>query len=198
MAAVPGNPPPRQRIRLGPRAWRYLLEMVVLLVLGAAAGVALNALRPDPLPYDLPGTLLRTESGVRAVFIREARHLFDAAEYVFVDAREKDEYLAGHIEGALSLPTGHFEGLYPELQTWSDGQPLLVYAGSTSLLPADELARLLKEAGESNVRLFASGYEAWRARGYPIARGAEGLLGGGAAPSTDEGEPTPRDSLAEE
>ena len=155
---------------------RILLETLVIVVIGAGAGVALNAFRPDPLPYALPGTVLETESGVRAVFIREAYRLFEAGDYIFVDAREEDEFRAGHIEGALSLPFERFPTLYPELQVWAAGQPLLVYGGSANLIAADELARALREQGEEELLIFAAGFESWRAHGYPVETGETGQL----------------------
>ena len=158
---------------------RIALETLVVLLIGAGAGAALNAFRPAPLPYTLPGTVLETESGVRAVFIREAHRLFEAGDYIFVDAREDGEFRAGHIEGALSLPAEEVNALYPELQIWASGQPLLVYGGSENLLAADELARALREKGEKEVLIFAAGFEGWRARGYPIEGGDAGRLGAG-------------------
>lgn len=151
----------------------------MILLVGAGAGATLNALRPDPLPYALPGTVLEMESGVRAVFIREAHRLFEAGDYIFVDAREDAEFRAGHIEGALSLPGEQFNALYPELQAWAAGQPLLVYGGSENLLAADELARALREEGEKQLLVFAAGFEGWRARGYPIETGDAGRLSRG-------------------
>jgi rhodanese-related sulfurtransferase len=158
---------------------RIAFEILVLLVIGVGAGALLNALRPDPLPYALPGTVLETESGVRAVFLREGHRLFEAGEYIFIDAREEAEFRAGHIEGALSLPAERFDALYPELQVWAAGQPLLIYGGSENLLAADELARALREKGEKQLLIFAAGFEGWRARGYPIETGDAGRLSEG-------------------
>lgn len=166
--------PPRERSPAGVR--RIALEILLIVLIGSGAGAALNAFRPAPLPYLLPGSVLEIESGVRAVFIREAYRLFEAGEYVFVDARDEAEFRAGHIEGALSLPAESFAALYPELQIWAAGQPLLVYGGSENLLAADELARALRQQGEEQVLIFAAGFEGWHARGYPVEAGDAGRL----------------------
>jgi rhodanese-related sulfurtransferase len=160
-----------------PRAGRYLLEVALVVCLGAAAGVIVNGLRADGLPYDLPGSVLHTESGVRAIFLSEAHRRYEKADYIFVDAREREEFRAGHIEGALSLPMAEFTTLYPELQNWTAGQPLIVYGSGENLLAPDGLAGLLRERGEKNLLLFVSGIEGWRTRGFPVATGAEGELG---------------------
>ena len=155
---------------------RWLLETVVILGLGAAGGWLLNTVREEPLPLDLPSAQLLTESGARIVSPGAARRLFEEGDYVFVDARPTVEYLAGHIEGALSLSTSHFDELYHELTLWSGGQPLLVYGSGAEVPVADDLARRLGEAGEEQVVIMTAGFEAWESRSYPIERGADGLL----------------------
>jgi len=157
-------------------AGRLILEALLLAALGAGAGLARNAARTDPLPFDLPASLLAAESGARAVFFGEAVRLYDEGETIFVDARETDAFLAGHVSGALSLPAGRFDELYESLQLWSGGQPLLVYANRDNALPADELARRLLEAGEEKVTVLASGFDGWAARGLPVESGEDGIL----------------------
>jgi rhodanese-related sulfurtransferase len=153
-----------------------LTEAGILIVLATALGLMVNAVRRDPLPLNLPGHLLLTESGARVVFLSEAQRLYDDADYVFVDARDEAAFLAGHIEGALSLPTQRFAELYPELKLWTAGQPLLLYGDAGNLLTADDLAIQLLKAGEARVLLLAEGLNGWLARGYPVATGSDGLL----------------------
>jgi len=163
-------------LRARPALGRLLGEAALLLVLGAAAGLARNAARNDSLPLDLAPALLAAESGARAVFPGEAIRLHNGGTTIFVDARSEEEFRAEHISGALSLPVSRFGELYETLQLWSGGQPLLVYAGRGDLLSADELARLLRQAGEENVMVLASGFEGWIARKLPVESGENGIL----------------------
>jgi rhodanese-related sulfurtransferase len=159
------------------RFWpRLLIEALVLAAIGAVAGLARNAARTEPLPYDLPETLLLAESGARPVFAREALRLYEAGDFIFVDAREPEEFLAGHVAGALSLPAGRCDELYDSLRLWAGGQPLLVYAGRDNFLPADELAHRLRERGEPRVLVLAAGFEGWAAQGCPVEAGTDGIL----------------------
>ena len=96
--------------------------------------------------------------------------------------------LAGHIEGALCLPPGRFTFLYPELQAWSAGQPLLVYGSAREFNLVDDLAGRLLESGEPQVVFLIDGIEAWQARGYPMESGPDGLLEE-PAPETDQPQP---------
>ena len=158
---------------------KALPQALVLTAIGAAAGFALNARHVDPLPLDLSGFFLLTDSGAEVVFPGRARALFDRGEHIFVDARDEGDYLTNHIEGAFSLPLPRFDELLPELLTWTAGQPILVYGGERDFVSADDLARRLKTSGEEEVVLLAPGFEAWAARGLPVESGDGGLLGKG-------------------
>lgn len=159
------------------RAWiRIIVETTLILVVGAAAGIAINAARSEPLPYDLSGSHLLTESGAQIIPPGKARKLFEEGEYVFIDARQSADYIQNHIEAALSLPTARFDALYPELKLWSGGQPLLIYGSEVEVSVADDLARRLMEMGEEKVAILTAGFEAWQTRGYPVEAGADGLL----------------------
>lgn len=153
-----------------------LTEIAILLLMATVLGLAINAVRRDPLPYDLPAATLSTRSGAQIVFLSEARRLFEEGNYVFVDTREEAAFLREHIEGALSLPARDFAALYPELTVWTGGQPLLLYGASGNLLSADDVAQQLRAAGMLDVRMLAEGLGEWKARGYPTATGADGLL----------------------
>lgn len=153
-----------------------LIEAFVLLLLGLGLGLTVNAVRRDPLPYNLPGSLLLTESGARVIMLGAARRHFDEAHYVFVDARDEASFLAGHIQGALSLPPERFQELYPELQLWTAGQPLLLYGESGNILACDDLAQQLRDAGEEVVVILSAGFDAWEEHGFPTDAGPEGLL----------------------
>ncbi|MFH1143746.1 MAG: rhodanese-like domain-containing protein [Candidatus Eisenbacteria bacterium] len=165
-------------ISSGARRWwlRLTGEAAVLVALGAGAGFSLNVVRTDRLPLDLPPALLLAESGARAVFPAEAYARFREGESIFVDARDTAAFLEGHIEGALSLPLASFDELFDTFRIWTGGQPLIVYSARDQILPADELARRLIAAGETEVLILASGFEGWAAHGRPVEAGPEGLL----------------------
>jgi rhodanese-related sulfurtransferase len=155
---------------------RALPETLVIIAVGTAGGFVLNSRQIDPLPLDLPASLLLVESGAEAVFLSRARQLFEEGEYIFVDVRSEERFRAGHIEGAFSLPVERFAELYPLLQTWTGGQPILVYGAARDIPLVDDLAKHLIESGEESVARLAAGYAAWVARGYPVETGSEGLL----------------------
>jgi rhodanese-related sulfurtransferase len=109
------------------------------------------------------------------------KRFFDAGAVVFVDAREHDEYVSGHIAGAVHLP---FEEAVTDparleaLQTL--GKPIVTYCGGGTCELSINLAHALVQAGHRKVLVFMGGYPEWANAGYPIDtgdRGATGRLG---------------------
>jgi rhodanese-related sulfurtransferase len=174
-----------------------LTECAIVLLIATVLGLAINAVRRDPLPYDLPAATLSTRSGARIVFLSEARRLFEEGNFVFIDTRDEAAFLREHIEGALSLPASDFAELYPELTVWTAGQPLLLYGASGNLLTADDVAQQLHTAGMQDLRMLAEGLGGWKARGYPTASGADGILTPQPEEAWDDTEPGARDSTLE-
>jgi rhodanese-related sulfurtransferase len=75
---------------------------------------------------------------------------------VVVDVRDKTDYDAGHVPGAISAPLKELAARYKELDA---GKKVILYchAGAKSALAATELARL----GFDEVYSLAGGMKAW-------------------------------------
>jgi rhodanese-related sulfurtransferase len=80
-----------------------------------------------------------------------------------VDVREPDEYAAGHIPGAVSLPMSRFDAA--ELP--ADKPVVLVcQSGRRSAL----MLAKAKAAGRAGLRHYAPGTKGWREGGGPLER----------------------------
>ncbi|MFQ5611847.1 MAG: molybdopterin-synthase adenylyltransferase MoeB [Anaerolineae bacterium] len=101
---------------------------------------------------------------VDEVDIHELKRALDNGEELYlVDMRERDEFVQGHIPGAVYIPRGflefHMEELAPDRNT-----PIVLYCagGVRSLLAG----RALKEMGYTNVKSLQAGYLGWKNAGY--------------------------------
>lgn len=106
-----------------------------------------------------------SEIAPRELFVQRGADAL-AERLPLVDVREPDEFAAGHIPGAISLPRGLVEkGI--EAVVGRD-QPFVVccQSGKRSSLVADTLQAM----GFAKVRSLAGGVEAWFAAGLPNAR----------------------------
>jgi rhodanese-related sulfurtransferase len=95
--------------------------------------------------------------------VEEVKSRVERGEHwILLDVREREEYRAGHLEGALSLPRGFLE-LRVEEAVADKSTPLLTYcaSGVRSLMAA----RTLKDMGYEQVVSLAGGYTAWKNAG---------------------------------
>jgi rhodanese-related sulfurtransferase/DNA-binding transcriptional ArsR family regulator len=100
----------------------------------------------------------------------EAEALLDrirAGEVVVLDVRPEDEYVAGHIPGARSVPLTDLEVRLTELPADAE---VVAYCRGPYCVLAPEAVELLRSRG-FRARRLAAGLPDWTARGLPIATG---------------------------
>lgn len=103
---------------------------------------------------------------IKTVTLDEIKRRLDAREaMVLVDVREKEEYRAGYIPGAISVPRGFLE-MQIEQKVADKGAPVVLYcAGGTRSALA---AKTLQDLGYTNVESANPGFVRWKDLGYPI------------------------------
>jgi ArsR family transcriptional regulator len=84
-----------------------------------------------------------------------------------LDVRPAEEYAAGHVPGAVSLP---LESLEAGLDQLPKGKPIVAYCRGPYCVMAFEAVRLLRDRG-TNARRLEEGFPEWRAEGFPVAVG---------------------------
>lgn len=99
---------------------------------------------------------------------------FDAGTAILVDARNREDYVAGHVPGAMHGPLGDFTGKVPDWFTaLPPDQLIFVYCEGGDCDASQAVAREMVENGMSNVFVFHPGYPAWTAAGFPVTTGEE-------------------------
>ncbi len=92
-----------------------------------------------------------------------------AGEVVVIDVRPPDEYMTGHIPGALGIP---LERLKRALAKIPKKRDVVAYCRGPYCVLAVDAVRLMRSRGIRAFRLDASIHD-WRARGLPVAKGIE-------------------------
>jgi len=100
----------------------------------------------------------------REVLIERARR----GEVLVLDVRPTEEYQAGHIPGALSIPLKELED---RLEGLPNGQEIVAYCRGPYCMLAVEAVERLRARGFNATRLEESVSD-WRARGLEIETGA--------------------------
>jgi rhodanese-related sulfurtransferase len=122
--------------------------------------------RADDVPAipDVPGPL--------SLELATFRKLYDADAALVVDAREAEEYAAGHIAGAVHLSYNDALAEPEKARRLNHGgRPIVVYCSSATCHLAKDLAGFLVESGLRRVLVYEGGWADWSAAGLPSARG---------------------------
>ncbi len=104
-----------------------------------------------------------TERVTRTELLERAR----AGSVVVLDVRPAEEYAAGHIPGAISLPLEHLEARLDELDPVLE---VVAYCRGPLCLLAPEAVATLRARG-LDARCLEDGLPEWRQAGLPVATG---------------------------
>jgi rhodanese-related sulfurtransferase/DNA-binding transcriptional ArsR family regulator len=117
----------------------------------------------DRLVRDYFGNVDGLEPVESAVLLQRARR----RDVVVIDVRPSEEYAAGHIAGALSIPLADLERRLAELPP---GKRVVAYCRGPYCVLAAEAVRTLRRRGRDAVRL-KEGFPEWRDAGRPVEAG---------------------------
>ncbi|MFQ6676240.1 MAG: rhodanese-like domain-containing protein [Fidelibacterota bacterium] len=153
---------------------------LILFLVSLVFSLGYNAVRNDGLPLVAVKEIVRSQdvsdvdafladttffTAPRMIDLALARELFDRG-VTFVDARDDEEYRAGHIRGALNLPTVELVALL------SPDDPVVAYCSGEGCASSLELAEtLMLDWGFSRVFVFEGGWPQWESAGYPAEVG---------------------------
>ncbi len=118
-----------------------------------------------------------TERVTRAELLRRVR----AGDVVVIDVRPIEEYEAGHIPGARSVPLEHLEAHLDELDPAVE---VVAYCRGPLCLLAPQAVAALRSHGRE-AHCLQDGMPEWRQAGLPVALGAE------VSPATSRHQPAP-------
>ncbi len=106
--------------------------------------------------------------GVEPVTRRELIKRSRRSEVTVIDVRPDEEFSAGHIAGALSLPLGSLERLLSKVPR---DKEVVAYCRGPYCVLAAEAVRMLRKKGYGARRL-EEGYPEWHDAGLPVASGS--------------------------
>lgn len=106
---------------------------------------------------------------LKAVTTDELRQRLKDGSVVILDVRPEEEYGAGHIPGARSIPLAELKVRLRELPK---SREIVAYCRGPYCVLADEAVALLRSRGMKAFR-FEQGFPDWRARGYPVETGSQ-------------------------
>lgn len=143
---------------------------MVIVLFAIAIGLVGNEISPVGLPLIAPRAL--AIQGEEFIALDQATTLWRSGSALFLDAREPDDYAAGHIGNALNLPSQSFAEHFGELAPMlSSASELVLYCDGVECDLSHRLAQSLRQAGYTNSHILSNGWSAWRQAGLPITSG---------------------------
>lgn len=157
-------------------------RILIIVVLAALLGGINNFVNPNKIPWvgNWPTSLSDSDSTWTSpsyekgdppiIKLSEAFDRWASKSYLFIDAREPEEYKAGHIQGAISLPYDYFDEYKDKVVPTIPKDTLVVtYCSGTECEASLYLARLLKEQyGFTKLEIFFGGWMQWSNANLPV------------------------------
>lgn len=107
---------------------------------------------------------LEQRGALEAVAGEELLRRVRSREVIVLDVRPSEEYRAGHIPGAVSIPLAELKARLKELPS---GREIVAYCRGPYCVMSIEAVRLLRRSGRKAYRL-EQGVLEWQARGWRI------------------------------
>lgn len=114
-------------------------------------------------------TYLEDRDALEAVGSAALMERLSDGSVIVLDVRPEEEYRAGHIPGALSVPLDALEAV---LQTLPKDRQVIAYCRGPYCVFSDEAVGVLSARGYRASRL-TEGFPDWRAAGYPVESGIQ-------------------------
>jgi rhodanese-related sulfurtransferase/predicted transcriptional regulator len=106
----------------------------------------------------------KSRHNLESVNSEELLERIEQGEALVLDVRPREEYEAGHIVSALSIPQNE---LVDKLKSLPKNKEIVAYCRGPLCAMADDAIKLLNEHGYRATRLEA-GYPEWRSKGLPV------------------------------
>lgn len=102
----------------------------------------------------------------------QAKQMFDEKSAIFIDARSREDFIAGRIAGSRSIPLGEFVEMSDRLKKEVPlTSPLVVYCNGFGCPDSHNLAEKLVVEGYQAIYIYLGGYPEWQQEGYAIESG---------------------------
>ncbi len=108
-------------------------------------------------------------NGIVAIDLEQAKAYYQERT-LFIDARDRSDYDAGHVKGAISLPTIDFSQRFAKMKKRiQKSESVVVYCGGPTCPLGRDLAEMMIGAGiEPPLYLMDDGYPGWKMAGLPV------------------------------
>jgi rhodanese-related sulfurtransferase len=111
-----------------------------------------------------------TAAQAKELYDKKSRGEWDG---YFLDARPYNEYMDGHIPGAMALDKNKM--LQPKVRNYLKGMPVIIYCHGETCTDSEAVAKRLiaLKYNIGPIKIIKDGWPGWQKGGYPIDKGHE-------------------------
>jgi rhodanese-related sulfurtransferase len=164
-------PSPGQRDRGG-----AALGAIAILLVSVALGLIVNHLSARGLPVlqQVEAGHVPLPKGLREFTLEQTKAALVSPSAVLLDARSPEEYAAGHVPGALSVPPDQIGEALPRAEERVlAARTVIVYCASDDCGDAIAVTEYVRQIAPDRVFIFVGGWRAWTAARYPVTTGEQ-------------------------
>ncbi len=170
---------------------RAISQIAFFVLIAIALGVGRNLAAPGKIPWvgtwtHVPvtaDTIVPPPSAQKDdppfLTFAEAQTKFEDPEVIFLDARDPEDYEAGHIARAVLLPFEQFDAWWPTVEErLSKDREIVTYCSGADCELSLFLARHLRGLGYTKISIFFGGWLKWQNEKMPVDSGKVAAPGG--------------------
>jgi len=166
-------------------------QTLLLVAIAALLGLARNSVAPGGIPWVgawatvsveadsiLPSPSAQKDDPPFLTFA-EAQAKYQDPAVIFLDAREPEDYAAGHISRALLLPFEQFDAYWPAVEEKiPKDSEIVAYCSGAECELSLFLVRHLRELGYTKLSIFYGGWLKWQNEKMPADSGSAAMPAG--------------------
>jgi rhodanese-related sulfurtransferase len=113
----------------------------------------------------------KTTNDLQEISAEAVMHLIENNMVIIIDARSHNQFMKGHIPGALNLPVSNLRKTsILDLSLLEKSKIIVIYSSLSSSSVLSELALKYLKKGFKNIFVYKDGIENWMESGYPVEK----------------------------
>lgn len=150
-----------------------LKEIGIILMVVIPLALVTNSLRPSGLRLIDTGIPImqpvEANNPIYAIPLDKAIEKYKRGETLFIDARSYEDYIAGHIKGALNLPDHQFDEWIDDFLSRTDTDiEIITYCDGEDCFLGHDVAEKLYQSGFERVSCLVNGWTEWQESASPV------------------------------
>lgn len=147
------------------RLFKLLIPIVASLAIVACSGAPAQVAPPTLDSSNQAAQSAQALELPPSVDAQTVAQIKDRDDVMILDVREQSEYDAGHVAGAVLIPTGEVAGRLSEIPT--EGTVIVMCRSGNR---SSRITQFLREQGYTNVHNLEGGILDWEKAGLPVQK----------------------------